>query len=203
MKNNSTQLTMVYMLAMTVFVYVCFAQQETNFAQLTMDLQNIISSPTSTDEELLQSIAKLGKVTEPPMFWVQIANDHKYSEKHRIRAVFALFRRHCQCCGDAFQLGIMLNGSKWVEESDIAKLSSDVFALPEYLPDPDASAFCISVLHGPKLYIELQGQITIESFREILRGRASSKLDSPIVRLDYADDFDEWFSGRFKANSSR
>ena len=187
---------MVYMLAMTVFVYVCFAQQETNFAQLTMDLQNIISSPTSTDEELLQSIAKLGKVTEPPMFWVQIANDHKYSEKHRIRAVFALFRRHCQFCEGVFEFSKRLDGSKWIEECEIHKLSDVVPGFAGFVSSQNCSAFCIAVIHGPHLYLKLEDIVSVESFREIMRGRATPGMDGRVLDISYADDYDEWFCGQ-------
>ena len=172
---------------------VGFAQAP-DFASLTIQLRTVIAERATSDDVLREAISRLGRVTEPPSFWTQIANSTNYSRQHRIRAVFALFRRHGESCGDVLSLGKCLEPAKWLDESSIERVTYVFGHLPIELNEGE-SVYSISVLDGPKIYIRMPGDIDRETFNALLRGKSVSTLkkEPTILQCGYGDDYDEWF----------
>ena len=56
-------------------------------------LLSIIANPSVDKQTLMETIQKLGEVTESAQFWADIINSDEYSKDHRRRAVFQLFQR--------------------------------------------------------------------------------------------------------------
>src|SRR5437764_8037970 len=84
--------------ALVISVRACQGQPPIDFQRLSAQLLNLITNKGVSDENLLETISRLGRVTEPSSFWNKIADDTSYSRQHRIRAIFALLRRHCADC---------------------------------------------------------------------------------------------------------
>lgn len=176
--------------------YVAHAQPPPDFEELNSRLLALIADKTTTDQVLLESISRLGRVTEPPAFWNRIADDSGYSRQHRTRAVFALFRRHGERRADVPSLGKCLGKADWLRESIKERVTSMFGPLPAELR-PGHSTYSISVLGGPKIYITFPGDVDLVTFKTMLKGNipADLKADPVIVHIGYGDDYDEWLRG--------
>ena len=175
------------------------AQTITNFTALDIQLHAAIANTNTPDDLLLESISRLGKITEPPSFWTQIADNTNYSLPHRTRAVFALFRRHGERCGDIQDLRRCLAPAKWLDQSSIQKIPF-VFGFLPVEVNSEESIFSISVFYGPKIYIRLRGDVDYKTFVEAIRGEAKEPIKSELIILQcgYADDYEQWLVGSNK-----
>src|SRR5712671_5199865 len=81
-----------------------FSAISVDFTKLDMELRSVIQDRRTSDEDLLQAISRMGKVTEKPEFWKAIADDPACDTPHRRRVIFALFRRHGRPCTSLVQL---------------------------------------------------------------------------------------------------
>src|SRR5271154_5038461 len=97
MKNSTLHYLTIVIIGLSLFVS-CSTGESIDFKLLNQELLHLIEQRTTDDETLLQSISHLGQVTEPPSFWTTIANNEKYTIKHRSRCIMALFRRHSHGC---------------------------------------------------------------------------------------------------------
>lgn len=186
-------------LLLGVVIVSAVAGKTTNppdFDQLDIQLRAAITNIAASDDVLLQSISRLGRVTEPASFWAQIADDSSYSIQHRTRAVFALFRRHGEWCGDARSLGACLRPAKWLDQSSVERITYVFGWLPVEVR-PGESVYQISVFRGPSVFIRLQGDVDLETLTAFLRGRDTRalKTNPTILECAYGDDYDKWLRG--------
>lgn len=165
--------------------------QVPDFVRLDEQLHALIKEKSTPDALLLEAISRLGKVTESPAFWTQIANDPSYSSQHRRRAVFALFRRHAEKIGELHLLGEILKPAKWLQESSIVKLPFVFGAVPVDV-NPNESIVCISVLYGGDIYIRILGNVEESAVREVLLGKEVKEVSFVVMQFGYVDGYDEW-----------
>jgi hypothetical protein len=170
----------------------CQTKQGVDFDSFNRRLISQIENKETTDEMLLQSISRLGKVSEPPTFWTTIANDKTYSIEHRSRCIMALFRRHAQRCSGGRQLSKVLAPVHWLESKDIGRIDVLAGAVP-VTPGTDRTVFVIRVLSGAKfaIYISILGKMDTEDFYRMICD-ANGKYNAVVLEYGYADDYDEW-----------
>jgi hypothetical protein len=164
-----------------------------DFAKLDNELRATITNAAISDEVLLECISRLGKTTEPASFWTQLANNDAYSIGHRVRAVFALFRRHGQWCGDVGSLGRTLAPARWLDQSNIERVTYVFGNLPIEV-NPGESVYRISVLHRASIYVRMQGEVDIATFAGLLRGghEEAFRSNPRVLECAYGDDYDAW-----------
>ncbi len=169
-------------------------QRSPNFSAWDMALHEVITNKGASDELLLQSISRLGRVTEPASFWTRIANDTNYPVSHRTRAVFALLRRHGESTGDLASLGRAIAPAHWLAESTVDRITHVFGRMAiDVNPGSSESVFTIRVLNGPNAYIKLQGDVDLDTVSKLIRGEPASNVGSPtIMQIGYGDDYDEW-----------
>jgi hypothetical protein len=145
----------------------------------------------------MDSISRLGRITEPPAFWTTIANNEEYSVGHRSRAVFALFRRHCYA-DTVRSLGLKLEPAKWLKDGDIQAFESEVHVGPMpiiEINDTD-SIFDVKVLGGFSVYVRVSEKMSRDDFSRLLRNDrtdlVTSRSDGVILECAYGDDYEKW-----------
>ena len=184
---------------------VGWAQTLTNFETLERELRANITNQHTPDDLLLESISRLGPVAEPASFWTRIADDTNYSLSHRRRAVFALFRRHCDKIGGISDLRRVLMPCAWLKNSRIEKVPF-VFGWVPVEVNSGESIFTISVLNGPKIYIRMRGDIDYRRFVSELFGREgeqSANVDMTVLQFGYGDDYEKWLHNKIPADQDR
>jgi hypothetical protein len=189
---NSVNLAILCVAANMLWIVIGHAESP-DFAQLDHRLRAVIKDKNTSDNDLLEAISRLGKLSEPASFWTQIANDPNYSTRHRTRAVFALFRRHGQWSGEMLSLARCIAPAKWLDESSIERVPYVFGYLPVEVTSGE-SVYSISVLHSSKIYIRLRGEVNQETFVSLLGGRdvTDLKTEPTILQLGYADGYDDW-----------
>jgi hypothetical protein len=168
------------------------SQNSVDFERLNAQLLSMITNREASDADLLQAISRLGRVTEPPSFWVKIANDPRYTVKHRKRAIFALLRRHCShSCWTCRELGDTISPGDWINESGIEKITAVTGWFP-LVAKPGETVFKISVL-GSDFYLRLLGEVDESVLFAYLRGRGQAISSNPeIVEYAFDDGYDDW-----------
>lgn len=189
---SSFKLAILYLAAGILWTSVGQGQVP-DFAHLDRQLRATIKDKSTSDSVLRESISRLGRFTESPGFWTEIANDPSYSLCHRTRAVFALFRRHGEWSGEPRSLGKCLAPAKWLNESSIERVTYVLGYLPTEV-NPGESVYSITVLSGPKIYIRMRSEVDEETFHALLRGKnvPDLKTEPTILQFGYGDDYDEW-----------
>ena len=202
-RQSTQQMDMKNSKAVLVMAILCFYStglwtvvgygQVPDFARLDDQLHALIKDKSTPDPTLLEAISRLGKISEPPAFWIQIANDPGYTIQHRRRAVFALFRRHAEYVRELHLLGQFLESSEWFQERSVEKVPF-VFGWVPVPPAPNEIIFTISVLGGWKIYMRVAGDVEESTVREILSGKEGEGLDMDLIitQYGYGDDYDEW-----------
>lgn len=167
------------------------------FAKISEQMRAIICDKSSSEGDLLEAVAHLGRVTEPSSFWTKIANDASYRLAHRRLAVFALFRRHC-FADTAKSLGAKLKPAHWLRDEDITQCGSDVHfgAMPIIGLNAANSVFEIKVLNGASVYVCVAGRMSRDDFSRSLRNIPVdwSKVgsDGVILQCAFADEYENW-----------
>jgi hypothetical protein len=169
--------------------------QVPDFAKLNSQLRAAITNKNTPDNILLESISRLGRITESPRFWTQVADDPSYSYRHRMRAVFALFRRHGERCGGLPDLRRCIAPAGWLKSSKIERVSF-VFGWVPVEVHPEESIFAISVFERPKIYIRMRGNISVDTFVSELQeiNQKVPKVDLTIMQFGYGDDYEKWLA---------
>ena len=169
-------------------------------------LRTVIADVHAPDEDVLEAISHLGRHTEKPAFWTQIADNTNYPTLHRARCVLALFRRYVQGEVDLPTVGSDIEPAKWLEQSTIIKFGPED-GLPGNNPIPvdfkeGDSIFQINVLDSWHfIYFRIKGEVTLEQFTSELKGGGENYLTSNkvprlfIEQLGYVDDYDDWLDG--------
>lgn len=175
------------------------------FEQLDKRLLTTISNKSCTDDELLSAVSHLGDVKEPAMFWKRIADDSSYSDKHRARAIFALFRRHCYA-ETVKSLGERISPAQWLKHGMISDYSDDkdMTPKPPMLRNDRDSFFWIRVYVDWGIGVHVLGKISLEDFGHALRNEPVDwkkiGTDGIIQDVVYSDDYDEWLHRAAKGN---
>jgi hypothetical protein len=182
-------------LAAVLAIAVCHGQQIIDFERLNSQLLSIITNRTVDDETLLQAISRLGRISEPPNFWLRIADDESYSIRRRRRAIFALLRRHGPAT--CLELSRMISSSKWAHDAGVVRITHLAGKIPVDFNLPE-TVFRVSVLDGSGFYLRLPSGVEGQVVESFLRGGEAIRSHSalPILQYGYDDDYDEWLSNR-------
>jgi hypothetical protein len=140
------------------------------------DLFEVIANRNTDEGRLLQAMRQLGAVTEPPGFWITIANSGDYPIRHRQLSVFCFFARHVKPGMTLAQLASMLKDSTWLWEGDITVVEDLGGSIPVQLTH-DSTVFMFRVLGNLALpsdyaavFLRVSGRIDLQSFVGLLRG---------------------------------
>lgn len=167
-----------------------------SFGLMNRQLYAVLLDRNSNDEEVVEAISRLGPVTESPRFWTQIANDTTYSDKHRRRAVYALFRRHAHFCNSGKALRDVLSQPNWFHDSDISEVTAVAGSIPVEWNSGE-KVFSIMVLDGPIIYIRTLAETSRGDLSELLLNpHPNPTLDAVIFQYGYLDDYEQRLNPR-------
>ena len=141
-----------------------------------------ISEKTISERDLGSEIKKLADVTEPPSFWLDIANDQTYPAGHRAIAICQFFKRHMREPVTIVDLARLLDSPEWIKSSMVTtvnhlkgeipvawNLGETVLAIRLFPTEVDVSLV---------LYIRLSQSIEAETFVQIM---SASQYDAIAV----------------------
>jgi hypothetical protein len=78
-----------------------------------------IRNPKIPENDLRWIMNHLGPTREPATFWTEIANNPRYSNRHRAYCVLQYFRRHVRAGTTLGELGKSLQGANWLRKDRI------------------------------------------------------------------------------------
>jgi hypothetical protein len=131
----------------------------------------VIANPRSSESRLLKAMQSLRGSEAPAAFWAEIANDSRYSAKHRGYCAAQLFKRHIKPGMTLAEVAALLNGADWLNEKQI----HGFVVLGGYVPvrhDNIGGLFCIHMLPDEK-----RGPVYI-SFTTSLSSSSSELLNA-------------------------
>ena len=160
-------------------------------------LLSVIADPKVDKQTLIETIQKLGEVTESAQFWTVIANSDGYSKGHRRHAVFQLFQRFVSPDMTLFALAQILNNPRWLADEDISivtvlggeipvtwTLDDTVFVLSVFpdLPDDRYANWAI--------YLRLSGKVNREDFIKVIRGESVTEnvMTAKVLEFSLSSD---------------
>lgn len=152
----------------------------TKITNVNDDTLQMISDPGRSEAELVHAIARLGPVTEPPVFWSALANSAAHSAIQRRHYVFQLLRRHVAPGITLSQLGQLLDGPTWLHRADIEVIEDLGGTIPVRMTDSD-SVFRLRVAPGPGLpdfrdvYFRVTGKVGADQLYALLRDKAGDQ----------------------------
>jgi hypothetical protein len=144
------------------------------------DALRVISDPGRSESELIDAIARLGQVTEPPPFWSALANSAAHSAIQRRHYVFQLLRRHVAPGMTLSQLAQLLDGPTWLHRADIEVIEDLGGTIPVRMTDSD-TVFRLRVTPGSGLpdfrdaYFRVAGKIGADQLFALLRDKAGDQ----------------------------
>ena len=159
------------------------------------DLLQVIANPKTDKETLMRAIQQLGTVTEAAHFWSNMANSDSYSQDHRRRAVFQLWKRHVSPGITQAQLAQILANPSWLADEDIhvvtflagkipvkVRFEHTIFLLRLFpdLPDGRWKYWAI--------YLSVSGKVKAESVRCVLRGDAVGASSAKVLEFGLSPD---------------
>lgn len=142
--------------------------------------QQIISDPNKSEAELIDAIARLGPVTEPPGFWAGLANSDEHSAVQRRHYVFQLFHRHVAPGMRLSRLAELLDEPQWLNRADIEVIEDLGGTIPVRMTADD-TVFKLRVAPGRELpdvwaiYLRVAGKITGDQLYALLREKAGDE----------------------------
>ena len=143
----------------------------------------------------MQAIQQLGTVTESAQFWSDIANSDSYSQDHRRRAVFQLWKRHVSPGITLAELARIFANPSWLADEEIhvvtffagkipvkVRFSDPIFLLRLFpdLPDGRWKYWAI--------YFSVSGKVKAESVRCALRGDGVAASSAKVVEFCLSAD---------------
>jgi hypothetical protein len=140
------------------------------------DLERI-SDRTISESDLRFEIKKLGNVTEPPSFWLNITSDQTYSPAHRAVAICQLFKRHVMGPITVADLAKLLNAPDWLNSSNVTTVKHLKGEIPVEW-NLGETVFAIRLFPGqvesaPVLYLRLSQTLEAETFVQMIRSRGA------------------------------
>jgi hypothetical protein len=158
----------------------CCENARTEITDLTDDTLQTISDPGRSEAELMDAIARLGAVTEPPAFWIALANSAAHSAIQRRHYVLQLLRRHVAPGMTLSQLAQLLDEPVWLHREDIEVIEDLGGTIPVRMRDGD-TVFRLRVAPGPALpdfrdvYIRVAGKVGADQLYALLRDKAGDQ----------------------------
>ena len=131
-----------------------------------------ISDRTTSERDLKFEISKLGGVTEPSSFWIDIANDQTYSAGHRATCICQFFKRHIKGSISLVDLTRLLDHPDWINPDAVTTLRYLRGEIPVAW-NLSETVFAIRLFHReleepPILYLRLSQSIEAETFVQIV-----------------------------------
>lgn len=140
--------------------------------------------PHLSEAELREAVELLGAVVEPPSFWSEIANDATMPVAHRKLALVQLVRRHVLPGNTTVgELAEMLNGARWLSNSDITVITEIGGKVPVSWSLDDT--LIVIPLPGGRgaIYLAIEGHYTVEQLTSALRGSShDERVLSAVIR---------------------
>lgn len=139
---------------------------------------------------LQSAMARLGSVTEPPSFWLDILNDETYSAAHRARALCQLFRRHVRLPVNVVELAAFLRHPAWINARTVRAVKHLKGEIPvEWNPGETVLALRIEAPRTeavPVLYLRLSASVEAEAFVGTMRTSPAGPADAGTRILEAA-----------------
>jgi hypothetical protein len=153
---------------------------------------DLIANKNIDDGQLMSAIRALGRTTEPPYFWTNIANNKEYRLAHRRHAIFQLFSRHVRPKKKLSDVALVLKEPNWLEDRDLAIIEDLAGHIPVQLTSHN-TVFVIYVL--PELrpsdrfmvFLSVSGNIERNEFLRLLRGEEVDQTtkDSWVIEIGF------------------
>jgi len=155
---------------------------------------SVIADRGVGEKTVQEAINRLGAVTEPSLFWTEIANDNSYSLERRHACLTQLFRRHVKAGLSLGELAQVIRQPNWLTNCPIQKLLAGTGYCPVKLGEP-GSVFMISALPPanwrgmPEIFVRLDADVTKEEFRAVLLNKhvESHVSDAKILEVAIID----------------
>lgn len=154
------------------------------------DMLQRIADRTMTEADLSAAIDQLGAVTEPPSFWLAIANDRSYAAAHRAVAICQFFKRHITVPVELVQLARLLDHPDWLAAAAITvvkHLKGEIAVA--WNPGETVLAirlFQAELEHAPVLYLRLSQPLAVEDFMEIVQSAHADPAAGGVRVLEVA-----------------
>ena len=141
---------------------------------MSQDVMGRISERTISEDDLRSEISKLEGVTEPPSFWLGIANDPTYNALHRALAICQFFKRHVKKPITIAELAGLLDDPAWINSSTVASIEHLKGEVPVEWNLGEAvlaiRLFSRKAEEVPVLYLRLSRPLDAETFVQIMKG---------------------------------
>lgn len=143
-----------------------------------MNPLDAIRDPQLSDDELARHVAALGPVTEPAMWWNDLAGDAGYRPRHRAHAIVQLARRHLAPGATLDVLG----DASWLDRASVATIDAIAGKLPFAYDSQDTVAVLGVVpelsAEVMAIYLRLAGRWT----RAEIEAALARSGPAPVVR---------------------
>jgi hypothetical protein len=146
------------------------------------DVLKRISDRMIPERDLRSTINNLEGVTEPPSFWIDIANDQTYSASHRAICICQFFKRHIKEPITIVDLAKLLDGPDWINPDTVTTVTHLKGEIPvEWNLGETVLAIRLfpgEIEDSPVLYLRLSQPLDAEAFVQIIRG---SQYDATVI----------------------
>jgi hypothetical protein len=139
---------------------------------MSQDVLKRISDRTIAERDLRTEINKLEGVTEPPSFWLDIANDRTYSARHRALSICQFFKRHIREPITIAGLARLLDHPDWINSGTVTAVRHLKGELPVEW-NMDETVLAIRLFRGeiedpPVLYLRISQPLEPDDFVRIM-----------------------------------
>jgi hypothetical protein len=140
---------------------------------MNQDVLKRISDRTTSERDLRSAIKKLEGVTEPPSFWIDIANDRSYSAGHRAICICQYFKRHMREPISVACLAQLLDDPGWINPGSVTTVTHLKGEIPVQW-NLGETVLAIRLFPGKTedstiLYIRLSQSSEAEAFAQTMR----------------------------------
>jgi hypothetical protein len=157
---------------------------------MSQDALKRISDRTISERELRSEINNIEGMTEPPSFWIDIANDATYSAGHRAVCICQFFKRQIRKPVDLLDLARLLNDPNWINPNTVTAVTHLKGEIPvQWNPGERVLAvrlFPGEVERSPVLYLRLSRPLAAEDFVRIMRAPQSDATAVGVSVLEAA-----------------
>jgi hypothetical protein len=156
-------------------------------------LGSAISDPQASRVQLLEALRQLGPPDELSSFWSAIANDPRFSQDHRRRALFELMRRHVQAPLSVGSLAAILDHPTWLEDDDVVLIERVGGKIPVQF-NFDDTILVLRVFPGLgdgrlrywSIYVRVEGHVERRQLYLVLKGESEDAAVSNARVVEYA-----------------
>ena len=154
---------------------------------LSARVHGIIKDRGSSEKEVEAAISSLDGVTgEPPQFWASIADDPRYTKKHRMLCIHQLVKRHVRPGMTLRQMALQLNGATWVNPNEVWHFS----IIGGYVPvdgDPNRDDIFSLLTPGNEsaIYVSFRGKRLMAS--DVVLTLQGTQIDPVLADIQILD----------------